>query len=241
MEKELSNVNTFIKIKNKILEMYPVRMPRLEEDKLLKVDAPEMGIEFNFYKDKNNYKTQVMFLDGDSRHLSSVYDFAYNGLISYDAVNELISFLLCEYPYIINFSSSSNSFEITFSYSLEKYNERGISARNIHLNFISRYEIDIVKDYLKNIFSNFYEALSTVESIKEKYQIYLNEYKKDFFDSLERNELNKILNMLSNDNIRNILYYLSNEEFIKIHNELNTNHERRYKMRKLISDNSEKI
>lgn len=241
MEKELSNVNTFMKIKNKILEMYPIRMPRLEEDKLLKADAPEMKIEFNFYKDKNNYKTQVIFLDGDSRYLSSVYDFTYNGLISYDVVNELISFVLCEYPYIIDFSSSSNFFEITFTYSLEKYNERGISARNIHLNFISRYEIDIVKDYLKNIFSNFYEALSIVESIKEKYQIYLNEYKKDFFDSLDRNELIKIFSMLSNDSIRNFLYYLSNEEFINIYNELNTNHERKGKMRKLISDDNEKI
>ena len=238
MEKELSNVNTFMKIKNKILEMYPIRMPRLEEDKLLKADAPEMKIEFNFYKDKNNYKTQVIFLDGDSRYLSSVYDFTYNGLISYDVVNELISFILCEYPYIIVFSSSSNYFEMTFTYSLENYIQRGISARNIHLSFKSRYELDIIKDYLKNIFSNFYEALSSVESIKEKYQIYLNEYKKDFFDSLDRNELIKILNMLSNDSIRNILYYLSNEEFINIHNELNTNHERRYKMRKLVSDNN---
>ena len=237
MGKELRNVDTFMRIKSKILEMHPRCEPRLNLDNLFDRGTTEMGISFNFYKGENNdYHTQIMFLDGNSNCMSMKSSFYEEELLSYNIIDKLMTFILKEFPIICDFSVLNNSFELKFTFSAERYIEKGLSARFFYLKFESRYEKDIINDYLKYIINTYYEEISKIETFKREYQKYLDEYKRDYLNSLDRNELNEILNMLSENSIRNILYYLSNDEFIRVFNELNN--AGNGKIRKFMSDNN---
>ena len=239
MEKKLDSFDTFIKIKNAIFDMHPICEPRLNLDNLFDRGTIEMGISFNFYKRENSdYHTQIIFLDGNGNCMSMKSSFCVEELLSYNIIDKLMTFILKEFPIVCDFSFLNNSFELKFTFSAERYIDKGLSARYFYLKFESRYEKDIINDYFKYIISTYYEEISKTEIFKREYQEYLDEYKRDYLSSLDRNELDKILNMLSDDSIRNILYYLSNVEFITVYNELNRNSERKEKKRKIISNNN---
>ena len=180
-----------------------------------------MEIYFNFSATYDNIPIMVIdFLDGNENYRSSTsVSYELDVYIDFEIVNELISYLITEYPYISDFSISSLSFSLDFEYPFEMSEQKGISCDKIILEF-NVYDnefIPLLNQYLSNILVSFTEELSRTKTFQLKYAEYCNKLQKSILDSMNNEEIDKIVNSLPVQIKRELLQTLSSQYFLQFY------------------------
>ncbi len=210
------------KIKDEICTVHPISKSRKKSK-----ESTVMEIYFTFgatYDDKPI--TAIGFLDGNEYSRSSTSTFyRLDEYINLEIVNALISYLLTEYPYISDFSLSSQSFSLSFEYSFEMGSQQGISCDKIILDFNAhnREFIPILNKYLSNILVKFTNELSQTSTFKCKYDEYCNNLQMNILDSLNEKEIEQMIKILPIEIKREMLKNLSSQCFFKYYQEQNLN------------------
>ena len=206
------------KIKDEICTVHPISKSRKKSK-----ESTVMEIYFTFGATYDNKPiTAIGFLDGNEYSRSSTSTFyRLDEYINLEIVNELISYLLTEYPCISDFSLSSQSFSLSFSYPLEMETQEGISCDKIILEFNAHTKefIPILNKYLSNILVKFTNELSQTSTFKYKYEEYCNNLKRDIINTLSSKEIEQIFKNLPVEIKREMLQNLSSQCFFKYYQE----------------------
>ncbi len=208
------------KIKYEICKMHPILNPRKNnEAEVLSV----MEIYFTFGATCDNKPiTAIGFLDGDEHARSSTLTYyKLDEYIDLEMVNEIISYLIIEYPYISDFSLFSKSFSLSFNYSLEMEEQEGISCDKIILRFNAHTNefVPILNKYLSNILVQFTDELSRTSTFKRKYAEYCNNLQNNILDSLNEKEIEQMIKMLPVEMKRGLLRELPSQYFFQFYKE----------------------
>ena len=214
-QKEILN-----KIKDEICKNHPISNPR-KNNEIKEVYVMEIYFTFGAtYDDKPI--TAIGFLDGNEYSRSSTSTFyRLDEHINLEIVNELISYLLTEYPCINDFSLSSQSFSLSFSYPFEIKDQEGISCDKIILDFnaYNREFIPILNKYLSNILVKFTNELSQTSTFQYKYAEYCNNLQINILDSLNEKEIEQMIRILPIEIKRGLLEKLPSQYFLQFYQE----------------------
>ena len=214
-QKEILN-----KIKDEICKNHPISNPR-KNNEIKEVYVMEIYFTFGAtYDDKPI--TAIGFLDGNEYSRSSTSTFyRLDEYINLEIVNELISYLLTEYPCISDFSLSSQSFSLSFEYSFEMGSQQGISYDKIILEFNAHTKefIPILNKYLSNILVKFTNELSQTSTFQYKYAEYCNNLQINILDSLNEKEIEQMIRILPIEIKRGLLEKLPSQYFLQFYQE----------------------
>ena len=206
-------------IKQEILIVHPIRNPRKYETDSYSV----MEIYFTFGATYDNKPISAIgFLDGNENSRSSTSNFyRLDEYIDFEIMNQLIAYLLTEYPTISDFSLDSTSFSLSFEYPFEREEQIGISCDKIILEFRahSMEFTNILNEYLANIAKNFTEELSHTKTFQNKYGEYCDNLQRNIIDSLSEEEIDKLIQELPHNLKRYLLKNISCSDFLKIYAE----------------------
>lgn len=221
-ELNYDNSNEIVEtIKNIILDRHPIVNDRI--DTIMKNNAPNMDIYIHFYNEPNNI-TGVMFLDGTINYKSSIPErIIINDLISSTTVNKLIQFILSDHDIIKSINITKNEISLLFNVDLKEQNMCGISCGNIGLtlDFYGYTESnDLLDKYFKSIVTTFHKQLIYTEWYKQEYEKYRLKIKTQIINSLTETDLHKFINLLSNEDICNLLFDMPDDRFGEIYNQL---------------------
>ena len=219
----MSTINqkeTLNKLKQEICKSHPILNPRKNNE--IKENSV-MEIYFTFtatYDDKPI--TAIGFLDGNEYSRSSTSTFyRLDEYINLEIVNELISYLITEYPYINDFSLFPQSFSLSFGYPLEMQNKEGISCDKIILEFnvLTKEFMPILNKYLSNILVKFTNELSQTATFQHKYAEYCDNLQKNILDSLNEKEIEQMVRKLPIEMKRELLQKLPSQYFLQFYQE----------------------
>lgn len=208
------------KIKEEICRVHPVLNPR-KNNKL--DEATVMEIYFTFGATYDNKPIMAIgFLDGNesSRSATSTF-FELEQYINLEVINQLISYLITEYPQISDLSISPLSFSLDFEYFSEMKKQKGISCDKIILEF-QVYDNEfrpILNQYLANILVSFTNELAQTQTYKYKYEEYCNNLKSNILASLSEKEVEQMIKLLPIEVKRELLQKLSSQYFIQFYQE----------------------
>lgn len=219
----MSNINQkeiLDKIKHEICRSHPILKPR-KNNEINEIAVMEIYFTFGAtYDDKPI--TAIGFLDGDENSRSSTSAFyRLDEYINLKIVNELISYLIIEYPYISDFSLSTQSFSLSFSYPLEMEDQEGISCDKIILEFKAHTKefIPILNKYLSNILVQFTNELSQTSTFQNKYAEYCDNLQINILDSLNEEEIEQMIKLLPVEMKRRLLQELPSQYFLQFYQE----------------------
>lgn len=218
--KELQEKDVYENFKEVIYKLYPIKKPRMElKEEYISTNNANLKIVFCFYKSKNNMiKTQMYFVK-DNNGMSKFYFI--DDKLSNNTVGKLISFILKEFPYVRSIQTSSMGFDIECVIGLEQFEEEGISCSKVNIVFNSSIKLanefdGMFQDYLNYILSNYMEYMSRAPQIKEVYKKYRSAIKKDIINSLTRVKLEEFINLLSDEELRDLLIGMNTDNFFKV-------------------------
>lgn len=208
------------KIKHEICSCHPILKPRKNSEiKGISI----MEIYFNFGATYDNKPiTAIGFLDGNEHIKSSTSAFyQLDEYINLEIVNELIFYLIAEYPYISDFSLFSQSFSLSFEYPFEMEDQEGISCDKILLKFNAHTKevIPILNKYLSNILIQFTNELSKTSTFKNKYAEYCNNLQINILDSLNEEGIEQMIKLLPVEMKRRLLQKLPSQYFLQFYQE----------------------
>ena len=208
------------KIKTEIHRIHPILNPRKITER---GNKSVMEIYFSFSATYDNIPIMFIdFLDGNENYRTSTsVSYELNKFIDFERINELISYLITEYPHISDFSISSLSFSLDFEYPFEMSEQKGTSCDKIILEF-NVYDnefIPLLNQYLTNILVSFTEELSKTKTFQHKYTEYCNKLQKSIVDSMNNEEINKIVNLLPIQIKRELLQTLPSQYFLQFYQE----------------------
>lgn len=208
------------KIKHEIYGCHPILNPR-KNSEIKEISVMEIYFTFGATYD-NKPITAIGFLDGNEHSRSSTLTcYKLDEYINLEIVNELISYLITEYPYISDFSLFSQSFSLSFSYPLEMEEQEGICCDKIILDFKAHTKefIPILNKYLSNILVQFTNKLSQTSTFQYKYAEYCNNLQSNILDSLNEKEIEQMIKLLPVEMKRDLLQKLPSQYFLQFYQE----------------------
>lgn len=216
----INQIEILDKIKYEICRVHPIINPRKSDET---EENSVMQIYFTFGATYDNKPiTSIGFLDGDeySKTSTSTY-YRLDEYIDLNIINQLISYLIIEYPYISDFSLLSKSFSISFEYDFEMKDKRGISCDKIVLEFNARTKefIPILNQYLSYVLLHFTNELSQTTTFQRKYDEYCDNLKINIVDSLEEEQVEQMLKILPVEIKRELLKKIPSQSFLQFYQE----------------------
>lgn len=208
------------KIKQEICRIHPILSPRKNDERK---EISVMEIYFNFGATYDNTPfTVIGFLNGNEHSRSSTFtSYKLDEYINLEMVDQLISYLISQYPYISDFSIFSQSFSLNFAYPCEMENQKGISCDKIILNFSTRTKefTPILNQYLSNILVQFTNELSQTPTFQYKYAEYCNNLQRNILNSLNEKEVEQMIETLPIAMKRELLQKLPSQYFLQFYQE----------------------
>ncbi|MBR1717811.1 MAG: hypothetical protein IJ715_00910 [Bacilli bacterium] len=196
-------------IKDVILKYCPYT-----EDRLLilgTAKSPELDIIINI----NNNESQIMFMFGNSAFKSSVSEQAtVSYIISFEEIGDIIDFILDDHKEIKNINFYDKELDLKFAINWTDKSIKGINCSDIGLN-LNFENMEVKKQYSYLLFQRYYFHLEQAPTFKAMKSKYIDSMKYSYFDSLDKVELITILNKMSENDLKNLLYNLDNDLFIK--------------------------
>lgn len=159
---ENSNEKEIIeRIKSIIISRHPIMEDRFE--KVMHYPAPRIDISISFITYENEDYTVISFCDGDEVARVSIPErIKIKGLLSPNAINELIFEVLLDHDVIYGGSITKEEIRLTFGVDVRENNLQGISCSQIVLvinaychqdgkNIIDNYSEEIIKVYASEL------------------------------------------------------------------------------------------
>ncbi len=211
-------------MKNIIINRHPIVDERINT---LLHSSSSMQININFYKENNKEFTNIMFLDGTDSYKSSIPErININGLVSSSFINKFIAYIVSYYDIIRTIHMENDDINMLFACDLKNSELPGIDCNNIGLE-LDFYGYpnneEIMNNYFKNIVTTFKEYLTHSEWYKNAYKEYLEISKTQIIDSLSDTDLHEFIGLLSNNEIKEILFDMPNDKFKNLYMELQEN------------------
>ena len=198
-------------IKNVILKYCPYT-----EDRLLLLgngNSPELDIDIKI--ETNNNESLIMFILGNRNVKASVPERAtISHTISFEEIAEIVDWILKDHEIIHNLNLYDKRFDLEFAINWSNRSIKGINCGNIGLS-LTFDNPELTKKYLSFLFQKYYINLEGVPSFKKIRNEYLNSMKHSYFETLNKNELLSLLNRMNEEELKELLYILDNDTFIK--------------------------
>ena len=174
-------------------------------------NSPQMDIEINI----NNNQSQVRFLFGNKNFKQGIEEqLNIPYVIEFEETSEIIDFILKDHEFIKNINLCNNTFELNFAINWTNKSIKGINCGDIGLNLIFN-NIELGKKYLYLLFQKYYIFLEHTPSFKRLKNEYINSIKQSYFNNLDKAQLISLLNSMNENEIKELLYNLDNDLFIK--------------------------
>lgn len=222
MPKYIKESETFDEIKEAIYELCPVKQPRIELNDDDYFEEKKLGIYISFYTDDDgSVHTQISFVRTNGNIAVSASNYCVvDKEISDDTIGKLVAFLLGDFPYVNNVEINSYGFEIEFVSGLEHFEQKGISCSKANIRFTNTFRKDncaeIIQNYLSYIVSNFTTEMIRAPQMREMYKKYLNDIKEKLIASLSGGELRQFISLLTEEQLRELLLGMDNEQFFNL-------------------------
>lgn len=215
-----SNDEILDNIKKIILSRHPIIDDRLA---FLLKSKSSMDININFYNEHNGI-TNIMFLDGTDNYKSSIPEqININNLIDINTINEIIIFLISDHDTISSIYKTETEINLKFVVNLKDEISKGISCCTFGLS-LDFYGYDnheeILNKYFKSIVSTFINKLTHTSWYQQEYTNYINIEKTKIINSLSEENLKALFDLLTNEDRCEMLLEMPNERFAEIYNEL---------------------
>lgn len=200
-------------IKNEIYKLHPEKCPRVDG-----TNKQQLLIDFYFYRDsEDNIKCELVFLDGNQYHKKEVYNLVECEFDS-NTLNELVKFLLENFPIVGDISYKSYSIE--FLLSPDDLEKQGLSCNEIEISLNTneqdlRYLLD---KYLLSVCSLVKDKIDKSLKKKQSYDKYVEMLKVKKLNSLSSKDIDIIMNELSEDEKHKILFDMEPEKFFALYN-----------------------
>ena len=201
-------------------EIYAVQLSQSLEKKSKESTVMEIYFTFDATYD-NKPITAIGFLVGNEHNRTATSNsYELNEYISFQTINQLITYLLNEYPHTNNFFVYPMAFSLEFNYSLEKNYQGKII---LEFNILTNEFMPLLKQYLSNILITFSNELSHTKTFKDEYEKYCNNLQMNILDSLNEEEIEQMIKILPIEIKREMLKNLSSQCFFKYYQEQNSN------------------
>lgn len=230
MEKYIKNDQVLDVIKEVIYELYPVKRPRVEyDDYTYRYKNEELGIIFYFYNvEEGEICAQICFLKQNN------FMFKYY-LVDKDSSDEIIAnlirFLLKEFPYVNSLGESANGFSLDFGVGLEHHDMEGISCNKVQLSFETHPDLyeqfySLLNDYFEYImYVLSVEIGNNSEYNRGYYGGYYDTLKSRMVNDFNSEELKQYIGLLTDDEMRSVLFSMGNGRFFEMANTLKQDYE----------------
>lgn len=196
-------------IKSVILKYCPYVEDRLSI--LGSAKSPELDIELNIC----NNESQIMFMFGNSSFKSSVPERAtISYIISFEEIADIIDFILEDHEAIKGINLYGKKIDLKFAVNWTNNSIKGINCSDIGLN-LNFENMEVKKQYLYLLFQRYYTYLEQVPSFKTMKNEYIDNMKHSYFDALDKTGLITLLNGMCEIELKELLYNLDNDIFIK--------------------------
>ena len=196
-------------IKSVILKYCPYVEDRLSI--LGSTKSPELDIELNIC----NNESQIMFIFGNSSTKSSVPERVTTSyIISFEEIVDIIDFILNDHEVIKTISLYDKELDLKFAVNWTGNSIKGINCSDIGLG-VTFENMELEKEYLNLLFQRYYNHLEQVPSFKSMKNKYIDDMKHSYFDVLDKTGLITLLNRMSENDLKELLYNLDNNIFIK--------------------------
>ena len=206
-------------IKNIIYKYHPIVDNRLNS--IINYNKPEMEIGFKFFNKNNIDQVSVDFLDGTYYSKNYINEsFIIEGFLCKETLINLMNFILSDHEIIKSFTYDNQKICFTFTVNCTENNLKGINCGDILLNldfsFLDLNREETADKYLYCIIDNFYEYIKNTNQFKKDYDEFINEIKTDIIEALDKEELIQFMNLLNEQEMRNVLYKISDNRFVDL-------------------------
>ena len=203
------NEDFFNYVKSIILKYCPYTENRLS----ILGNAKATQIDIQIYIDNN--ESLVMFLIGNSSSKKSIPEkVIIPHIIDFKEIEKIINFILKDHEVIRNIYFNNNEFNLEFAINWTNKSVKGINCGDIGLS-LNFENIELEYEYLYLLFQKYYTYLEIVPSFIRIKNQYINNAKQTYFNTLEKLQLISFLNQMNENELKELLYTLDNDIFIK--------------------------
>ena len=196
-------------IKSVILKYCPYVEDRLFI--LSSAKSSTLDIEFNIC----NNESQMMFMFGNYNFKTSIPERAtISYVISFEEICDVIDYLLEDHEVIKDISFDNRKIDLKFAINWTDKSIKGINCGDIGLELTFE-SIELKKQYLYLLIQRYYTHLEQVSSFKSMKNKYIDGIKYSYFNSLDKTGLIFLLNGMCENDLKELLYNLDNDLFIK--------------------------
>lgn len=207
-------------IKDVLLKKHPIVDDRLD----YLFGSGEFDIALSLYDYQGNAYSIVSFLDGtENARMGIVDSVKLNERFSINLVNNLIFYILTDHEIISEFYKTSNSIEMKFRVDLKNENMKGISCRTIglSLHFYGDADMESYKElYFKDIITIFFEKLKDTQYMKNEFNNYVSNVKKELLSKSSKEDILEFLSKLSVEELEKIIEAMDPYFFMNILNSI---------------------
>lgn len=222
MKKYIDESLVFDSIKAVVYKMCPVKEPRVKcDERDYSYEKEELEIDFYFHKDENEkIKTSIIFMKNNEMFLDEG-NYIVNDKISNDTIGNLIEFLIINFPYVNSMNTEFNEFKIEFGIGLEHHDSEGIGCSkvvvsfNTYPSFWKDFE-NIFSGYLKYITDIFKDYIGKNPECANRFRGYYNLLKPKMVVSFDSEQLQQLVGLLTDEEIRMLLLKMNNERFFQL-------------------------
>lgn len=179
--------------------------------------APQFNIEFNI----GDKQSRISFLFGNRTFKQSTLEqVVISELIDFKEIKDIMDFIIGDHQYLKSINLYNRKFELCFSINWNNESIKGINCGDIRLN-LSFSDKELAKQYLYLLFQNYYTYFKKFPSFKAIKDEYINGIKQPYFNTLNKDQLMELLNKMNEIELKELLYGLDNDLFIKYTSENN--------------------
>lgn len=173
--------------------------------------SPQIDIEISI----DNNQSQVRFLFGNSTFKQSIPEQAIiKKVVEFEKIGNIIDFILQDHEIIKDINIYKNRVNLKFAINWTEKSIKGINCGGIELSLIFN-NAELEKQYLYLLFQKYYIYLEQASSFKIIKNKYIDDIKKSYFNALDKIQLLTLLNQMNENELKELLYSLDNNTFIK--------------------------
>lgn len=170
---------------------------------------PEINITIEY---KNNF-TYINVLHGKFNFKKLIGKAVIKEQMKLDNILNIISLILKDYKNIVSVNFDDNVYEMHF---ITDINNNDI-CNNIELKLDFGFDYMLAEQCVLSIFTNFSKELNKCLTLKRWKSNFMLEVKKNYIKNLNKNELMNIVDYLTEEELKEILFSINDELFLDLY------------------------
>lgn len=173
--------------------------------------SPQIDIEMSI----DNNQSQVRFLFGNYNFKQTIPEQAIiKEIIEFEKIGNIIDFIMQDHEIIKDINIYKNRVNLQFAINWTDQSIKGINCGDIELSLIFN-NAELEKQYIYLLFQKYYIHLEQAPSFIKMKNKYIDDVKQSYFSTLDKTQLLALLNQMNEHELKELLYSLDNDTFIK--------------------------